>query len=327
MKFDYPQFPRFSVERILNGLLLLIVLYALVSLAILAFSKDIAAVFTTFSPLLLLQYLLLVSFSLLLRALRWCAMGRPLAVVNTKNISWRQSAGIYAGGFTMVFAPARAGELWRAWALNRQQGLPYRRALPLILCDRLFDLSALLLFAAAGVFVALPAYRLPAIIAIALTLALFLLLLRPHWMRALVKWLWALCGKRRHRAFPAALEICRHIMFIVRPAAYLPLLLLSLLAWGFEGAALLFIASELNAVLGAVSALAVIGLGNVAGVLSLLPGGIGGYDVAMIYLLVQHGNTLALATSLSIIRIANVFYAALIGLPFFLYYSRRHSSA
>ncbi len=306
-----------SIRYILSGLVVCIVLYTIASITIVAFSEEVGAVFNTFSFFLLIKFLVLITISLAIRTLRWCYLNR---IVNSE-FNWRQTAGIYIGGFSIILTPGRVGELWRAWALNFHQKINYRKALPLIFCDRLFDLNALLLFASTGVFVTLTAYRLPAFAAMVLFLMIFLLMLKPNWIRLIIKLLWKICGKRLPRLFASLLAMVRHVKFIVRPVSYFPLLILSLSAWSFEGWALFYIATELNGILNFHAALITIALGNIAGVLSLLPGGIGGYDVAMIYLLQEYGNTLSLALTISIIRIANVFYAALLGLPFFVYFS------
>ena len=200
----------------------------------------------------------------------------------------------------------------------------YRRALPLVFCDRLLDLNVLLLFAAIGVFG--PAvYHWPAITAVAFFLPLMLLLFKPRWCARLVKIGYAIFGKRLRRHFAALLTVCRHIALVIRPSLYLPAFALSLLAWSMEALAIATAAAGLGGALSLHNAMTTIGLGNIAGVLTFLPGGIGGQEAAMIYLIQHNGNALSIAIAITgMARIGTIFFAALLGSPFFINLSRQH---
>ncbi|MCH9705591.1 MAG: flippase-like domain-containing protein [Proteobacteria bacterium] len=311
--------PPTSIKYVLRWLALFILVYALLSLGALFSSQQLIASVSALPLTLLGEFILLITASFALRTARWCYLTRRL----NPQVPLRVAAEIYIGGFPMTLTPGRIGELWRAWALVKQHGSNYRRCLPLVLCDRLLDLNILLLFAALGIVATLSIYRLPAVAALLLILPFLLLLLKPNWCRQILKILWFASGKRLSRQFAALLAICRCMKRIVHPATYLPALLLSLFAWLIEAFAIYHIAMQLGGTLLLANAMTILGLGNIVGVLTFLPGGIGGQEATLVYLLQQSGNTLSLALIVTgVARIGTIFYAALLGLPFFIKYSR-----
>lgn len=300
-------------------MLALLVIYVLVSAAGIVFSHSLAELLATVSAGLVLQFLLLITLSYALRTLKWCYLTKRLGL----DGNWRQTVEIYLGGFTMSLTPGRVGEVWRAWAFNRQQAIGYRRLLPLVFCERLLDLNALLLLATLGLFSDIEVYRITAVVVFVFIPPLLLLLLKPHWGRHLIKQLWRACGRRWSRRFAAALTMCRYIEQVVHPMIYLPALLLTCLAWSLEAGAIFYAIAQLDGSLSLISAMITLGLSCIAGAVTLLPAGVGGYEAMMIYLIQQGGNTIALAIIVTgIARICTIFYAVLLGLPFFIKYSR-----
>lgn len=308
-----------SVRAVGRAVLGLTVLYALASLAALGFSDQLRAVVRATPPAVVAQFLAMITFAFALRAAKWCWLARCMEIGG----GWRLAAAVYVGGFPMTLTPGRVGEMWRAWALNRRAGVTYRRALPLVVCDRLVDLNALLLFAALGVFSAALAYRLPALLALTLLLPVLVGLLHPRWCRWAVGVAWVMVGRRAVRGFASLRAVFRNLALAARPAVYAPALVLAILAWGVEAAAIWQAARALGGALSLVGAMSVLGLGNIAGVLSFLPGGIGGQEAVMIALLREGGSSLAAAVVVTgIARVCTVFYAALLGAPFFVRISR-----
>lgn len=307
-----------KAKRWISGILLA---YLLAAGGVLLFIDGAAA--RTLSAATMAALILIVSFSFLLRCLRWCVIARFL-VPGVRRVHLLQ---VYIGGFPMVLTPGRVGEVWRAWVLSTRWGVAYRRGFPLIFCDRLLDLLALLLFAALGVFSA-GVYRLPAMLAIAALSPLLLLAFKPRWGFFLIKNFWAATGKWNRRHAAALLTVCRRITDTLRSSYFFPALALSLLAWATEAFAISVVVASLDGALSLANAMKTLGLANIAGVLTFLPAGIGGQEATMSYLIYSNGNTMEIALITAIaVKVGTVFYASLLGLPFFLKLSRRNLKA
>ena len=303
-----------SMTAIVRVLFVFLGLYMMAALLALWFAGDQWAEAVRSSPWTLAGFVLIICGSLALRLLRWLLLNRIMGASLPKS----KAAQIYIGGFTMVFSPGRVGEIWRAWALKRHGRMSYRRALPILFCDRLFDLKVLTLFAAMGVFFA-PVFLFPSIIACFILLPLIALALAPKLMALLTKGLWRLMQGKARRFFAFVLSVCREIEKFFHPAAYLKLSALSLAAWGMEAFGILFVILNLGGEGVWFSILSILGISNLTGVVTLLPGGVGAHEVTMSYLLTRIGNPVSLAViAVAIVRLGTVFFAALLGFPFFI---------
>ena len=80
--------------------------------------------------------------SLLLRALRWGVLVRPLAEVKRRSLVSATAIGFAAN----MLLPLRAGEVVRPWLLARREHLPLAPAVATVAVERLFDMATLLLF-------------------------------------------------------------------------------------------------------------------------------------------------------------------------------------
>ena len=312
---------KFFWSRVSQWLMALLAIYAVGALALLLLRVDLRLIVAATPVWVIPAFMGLASVGFVIRIARWLLLAR---IVNL-NVPARGLVTVYVGGFLMNLTPGRVGELWRSWILRRGWRLEYRRSLPLLICDRLLDLYALLLFAALGLGLGF-GFDWPAILCALTAAALMALIAVPGWARRSIKILWTFVGRRRPRLFAAMLSICRHVSRILKPASFLKLLSLSLLAWGMESVALHLLMPTVGGELSFRAAAATLGLANVAGAITPLPGGVGGQELTMAFLISGvPGNSAASAIAMvGIMRLSTLWYGAALGLPFFLYLSRRH---
>ena len=307
---------RARVARWLWGML---AVYAVSALALLALRSELRLTLAMTPWWVVPAFMGFASVGFAARTWRWLLLARAarLAVPGTAL------AGVYVGGFLMNLTPAHLGELWRVWVLGRGWGQRYRRTLPLMICDRVLDLAALLLLvAAAGPGAGLGWLAMPCLLA---ACVLFAPMVLPDWSRKAVKALWAATGRRQTRLFALTLSVCRNVARLVRPAVLAKLLPLSLLAWSMEAVALHLLMPAVGGELPLPAALASLGLGILAGAVTLLPAGAGVQELAMTLLIgaAADNSTDAAMAMVAIMRLSTLWYAAALGLPFFLYFSRR----
>ncbi len=264
--------------------------------------------------------LAITSGALLLRALRWIALSRAARV----SISAGALVGVYLSGFPLTLTPARAGELWRAWLMKRRYHVPARTVLPLIAADRLLDLNVLAIFAA--LFFA------PSAIAYVLCIALLVLPATSlsHGGRialAVVKGAWRVAGKRAPRRAAFFSATARGLTAVLSWKRYVPLLALSLAAWGLEVAAMVVVLNALNGTITFAGAASALGIANIAGVLTFIPGGIGGQEATLGALFVAAGNSAAVAVlAVAVMRICTLWYSIALGTPILLTLSARNTT-
>ncbi len=308
-------------SRAVQWLLALLAVYAIGALVLLWVRADLRLVVSATPIWVIPAFMALASVGFVVRLGRWLLLARTVDL----KVSAAGLVTVYLGGFLMNLTPGRIGELWRSWILWRGWQLKYRRSLPLLICDRLLDLCALLLFGALGLGLGF-GFNWPAILCLLAAIALLALIAVPGWVRRAIKILWASIGRPRPRLFAVLLSVCRNVALVLRPVIFLKLLLLSLLAWSMEAVALHMLMPTVGGELSLRAAAAVLGLANVAGAITPLPGGVGGQELTMAYLIsgVASNSTANAMAMVGIMRLSTLWYAAALGLPFFLYLSRRH---
>ena len=309
-------------SRAVQWLLALLAVYAIGALVLLWVRADLRLVVSATPIWVIPAFMALASVGFVVRLGRWLLLARTVDL----KVSAAGLVTVYLGGFLMNLTPGRIGELWRSWILWRGWQLKYRRSLPLLICDRLLDLCALLLFGALGLGLGF-GFDWPAILCLLAAIALLALIAVPGWVRRAIKILWASIGRPRPRLFAVLLSVCRNVALVLRPVIFLKLLSLSLLAWSMEAVALHVLMPTVGGELPLRAAVAALGLANVAGAITPLPGGVGGQELTMAFLVsgVAGNSTASAMAMVGIMRLSTLWYAAALGLPFFLYLSRRYT--
>jgi len=272
-------------------------------------------------PVLLAVFGLALS-NYLLRAWRWHRYSRALAL----DIGPRESATYFLAGLSMGATPGKLGEALRLWMIARDHGYTYSRTVPLFLADRLNDVQALLLLCVVGAAASLDSL-VPAAAGAALVVALSLLLAHGDLLRRAVGALYAASARRGGRWFARARRVLRLTSGLLTRRVAVPALALGVAAWGAECAALHLILDGFGAQTTAYQALFVYAFATLAGALSMLPGGIGGFEAASVLLLVSAGvDTATAVAATAIVRVATLWFSVALGLavlPFALHPAKK----
>lgn len=242
-----------------------------------------------------------------LRALRWQAYVGHLGY----QLPWGRNLRIYLAGFVLTVTPGKLGELMRG-TLLKPHGVPYAASNALFLAERVSDLLAVLLLCAL-VFRGHPA-ALP-LLALALVAVLGLAWGAHH--EPLLGWL----GRRGAAGHSRWAHAAAHVAGLMREfrrcfewRILWPGLLLGFLAWGAQGLAFWWGTAALGGQIDWASACFIYGFALIAGVLSFLPGGLGGAEAAMIGLLVWQGVTADIAVAATLLmQLTALWFAVAVG--------------
>jgi uncharacterized protein (TIRG00374 family) len=210
----------------------------------------------------------------------------------------------------MSVTPAKLGEVWKS-VLLAQDGIPVARSLPAVAVERLVDFAAIALLAALGIALVWGLWWTVPVAAVGVAAVGVVLRWRSLWTR-LVAWL----GRHRRLARPAEFlgRVAEGAHAILAPTVVLPALALGLAAWGLEGLALWAILDGLGADASWAVALAAFCAGTLAGVVSLLPGGLGTAEAGMVGLLVARNVPHEVAVAATFLgRACTLGYGAVVG--------------
>lgn len=255
--------------------------------------------------------LALVVVSYGVRFLKWEFYLRELAI----DVPLGSSLLTFFSGLMLVVTPGKVGEVWKAWFLRDREGVAASRTSAVVGAERVTDLLALTALAALGVVV----YRRSPAVLLAVGGVFVGGLALLQWRTACLAALDRLATLPVVGSHAESLESFyegTYALFRPRPLAVA--MLLSVLAWGLEGAALWVILGGFGADAGLVVGLFVFGLGSVVGAVSLLPGGLAATEASMVGLLVALGvaRTVAVSSTL-LIRVGTLWFGAALGTAVF----------
>ncbi|ELY61017.1 lysylphosphatidylglycerol synthase transmembrane domain-containing protein [Natronococcus jeotgali] len=234
------------------------------------------------------------------------------------DVSIRASGITFFSGLMMVVTPGKAGEVWKAWFLRDERGVPASKTASVVVAERVTDLVALGAMAALGLVVygrsSLPVVVVLGIVAVGIGLL--------RWRRAslaILGGLESLPVVGRHATDLERLYESAYRLFRVRPLVLSTLC--SLAAWGLEGFALWVVLDGFGVEASVALGLFVFGLGSVVGAASMLPGGLAATEASMVGALVAFGYPEAVAAAATVVvRVGTLWYAAALGTAVFLAY-------
>lgn len=250
-----------------------------------------------------------------IRGLRWHVMVRTGGV----QTSWRLNMLHFFAGFAMTATPGRVGELVRLRWLMRATGQGFGHLLPIAFADRAIELASIV----GLITIALVATNLGSnavFIVLAAGLTLVAIACRPAALLASVNGVYRLTGRRWPRLFVKLRRLTRRLGPFMRLPVFLPVLILGMIGWSFEGVAFWLLLDWLGADVPLATATAIFLTAVLSGALSGLPGGLGGTEATSVALLLLQGVPLDIAVlATAIIRVATLWFAVGIGfavLPF-----------
>jgi glycosyltransferase 2 family protein len=245
-----------------------------------------------------------------LRFWRWQLLLRTLAI----RIPVRASLSLFLATFLMVITPGKLGEVFKAGVLRERHGVALGLGLPVVMAERIYDFLGVLLLAAAG-WAAWPgpAAGVGAGLLASLSVPAGLIAFRSARLRGVL--LRQATRAPQLSRFRFALDqalaaLARLLSFRLALAS----LVLSTLAWGCECVSLWVICTGLKAGVAALAAVFVYAAGTLVGSLVFLPGGLGGTEATMIWLLGELGCTRDLGVAATLlVRLVTLWLAVGIG--------------
>jgi uncharacterized protein (TIRG00374 family) len=256
--------------------------------------------------------LLLASGNYLVRFLRWHYYLRLIGV----RVPRGESACVFLAGFILTVTPGKVGEVFKSLMLYESRGIAVARTAPVVIAERLTDLTALVVLTAAGSL----SFRYGVSITAAGALLAGLLIVACG-CRPVGEFFLSLTERMplTRRITPGLREAYESLSEMTR---LFPLLIgtaVATLAWGMECAALLCILRGLGEqALSWQAATFAYSASTIAGAAAMMPGGLGVTEVGMTGLLQALGGeqmTAAVATAATIlVRIATLWYAVAVGM-------------
>ncbi len=246
-----------------------------------------------------------------LRFVRWTLYLRGAKISLETGLSIK----IFLSGFALSVTPGKLGELIKCYMIREYKGVPIAKSAPLVVGERVTDLTALLVLGVIGIWAYQVAVEM-VVVDIAIVGTGILVLAWPK-LATLCIHLLSYPGFLRRLRDPL-LEFYQGLRYLVRPWPLLWATSLGVVAWLAEcvGFALIlsaFPGTEIPLGL----AILIYAVTTVAGALSFLPGGLLVTEATMTLLLVESARGVDEPTAVAatlLIRLATLWFAVVIGL-------------
>jgi uncharacterized protein (TIRG00374 family) len=236
------------------------------------------------------------------------------------NVKVQNSFLIFLSGLLMSVTPGKFGEVLKSLILKQHYQQQISRTAPIIIAERITDLISVVLIAAFGSM----SYKFGGVVLILTSVFLFALIvilsnkkifdfikLRLERFTMLKKQLDKF--HNIHESFWTLLSF-RNIFLMT---------FVSLISWFFECFAFYLILSKFDAGITLNLASFIYAFSTLIGSVMLLPGGLGGTEGTMAYLLVKNGFMKEFSVTATIlIRIATLWFAVVVGIISFYFYQK-----
>lgn len=252
----------------------------------------------------------LVSIGFLLRVGRW----RYYIRVLRWDVPLLDSLTAFVASMALTASPGKAGELAKVLLLRNRHYVSLSQGAGILLIERLGDLFAVVVLALGGLalFIDLLNYVLASVVMVG---AVAFLAGHTTISRAILKRVESI---PRLRALSFRLiNMLDAVQLLLRPAPLAIGCSIALAAWSCEALAFHFLIGRLGIHSSLLISFSIFGLSTLTGALSMLPGGLGSFEVVMALLLTRLAAPAPVATiAIVIFRLCTLWLFSLIGVIF-----------
>ncbi len=299
----------------LKGKLVVSLVFALLVFVALAFYADaprLVAAFAKFDWRFLPLAIAATLANYLLRFARWHYY---LDVIGVKDVPRRDSLMIFLSGFSLTMTPGKLGEVLKSFLLKSRYGTPVSYSASIVVAERLTDVLAMVILAAAGL--AVYPLGIGALVVVLVVTAIFVVLVQQRVLAERLLDLLArvpVIGRFAH----LARNLYESAYLMLRAKPLLIAIALATAAWFGECVAFFIVLLGIGqspTLLLLLQATFIYAAASLFGAVSMLPGGLGATEGGMALLLQQIvavAREEAVASTL-IVRLCTLWFAVLLG--------------
>ena len=309
---------RASIKRAVFSLVFITLAYVTL-LVVIDLKKDIFDELVTFASILPAAMIIsLLSYSI--RFYRWSWL---LARAGDSTPAGKGFLA-YLSGFALTATPGKIGELLRIRYYSHM-GVRHQRIISAFIYERAFDLIAVLMIALLAAF-QLGAYLSISVFVICILVLVILLAKNPSWLGFIAANLRAHRFRKLSRLVKALRDGLHGIHLWINPVDISISLATGLTAWLLTAYVFVWLLSSLGVDIPTLYAIAIYPIAMLVGAASMLPGGIGTTEAAIVALLVALETPVTIATVAAIgIRIASMWFSIVCGLAAMLILEYKHA--
>jgi uncharacterized protein (TIRG00374 family) len=287
----------------------IIILTILVYVAVLIIFdiQDALDIIVTFPVYLFILMLGLALCNYGIRFLKWHYYLRTISV----HLPLKRSLGIFLAGFSMTITPAKSGELIKPY-LMKPYGYPISHTASVVLAERLTDLLGMIILVVIGA-IALHIGIVTILILLGVVAAIVIIIQHQGLMRKIIRFFDRIPVIKNHTDKLGILYDSSRVLTGPVPLGIGTML--SVGSWFFECLCLYVAIQGIGYPVSLLSSVFIFAFSSIAGILAMLPGGLGATEGVMMALLTAEGVPLGAASAATLLaRFATLWFAVLIGI-------------
>lgn len=305
-------------KKLIKNKFWLIILFAVAVYLIMGVYADLDNLLSAiqhFNWIFFIVMIILTTIAYFIRFLKWNYFLKSVDV----HLKLKDNLFVFLSGLGMIITPAKIGEIWKGWIIKDISGESLSKTVPVVIVDRLTDLTGLIILSALGIlYYKEGSYIL--IILILLFTGFFAAIKSKKISSKIISIL-------EVRASKYSKDIKRmHLTFekLMDPENIFMMSFLSAFAWFFECLALYFVIIGFGESISVLISTFVFSFASLAGAVSMIPGGIGVAEVTFSGLLQYFGLKTATSVGVAlIIRSGTLWYGAILGFIVYLIFKKR----
>lgn len=299
------------VSRLVTGMML-----GIAVIAAFLFYFDISDIYHVLGTIPPSVYALAIACTLssyLIRFLKWHWMLKKLDI----ELSWKESFYIFFIGLSMSITPGKAGELLKAFLIKKKTNVDMSRSASAVFVDRLTDMFSMLILIAFGVSL-FPLGKILFFVFLVVFAGITIILRSRNLAMKSIDLVTKVKFLQKHR--DTLVIFYNNIYELLKFRLFLPIVLVSALAWFMECVSMYLFADALKLNLTFVQDIFVFSAGTLLGAISFLPGGLGIAEGSIQGMLTQifHVPVAPAASLTLLIRVVTLWLGVFIGLAVFL---------
>lgn len=296
----------------------LIILFAAVVYLIMGVYADLGNLLGAiqhFNWIFFIVMIILTTTAYFIRFLKWNYFLKSVDV----HLKLKDNLFVFLSGLGMIITPAKVGEIWKGWLIKDMNGESLSKTVPVVIVDRLTDLTGLIILSALGILYYKEGFYI-LIILILLFTGFFATIKSKKISSKIIE-------NFEKRASKYSKDIKRiHLTFekLMDPGNIFMMSFLSAFAWFFECLALYFVIIGFGESISVLISTFVFSFASLAGAVSMIPGGIGVAEATFSGLLQYFGLRATASVGVAlIIRSGTLWYGTILGFLVYFIFKKR----
>ncbi len=269
--------------------------------------QDAIDIIATFPVYLFFLMLILALCNYVIRFIKWHYYLKCIAV----DLPVKKSFTIFLAGFSMTLTPAKSGELIKPY-LMKPYGYPISHTASVVLVERLTDLLGMIVLVIIGA-ITLHVGFVPVLLMMGGIIAIVIVIQHPNLIEKIIRFVDRIPVMNKHTKKMESLYNSSRIL--TRPIPLSLGTLLSIFSWFFECLCLYIAIQGIGYHVSLLSSVFIFSFSSIAGILAMLPGGLGATEGVMMLLLTAEGLPVSAANAATLLaRFATLWFAVVLGI-------------